>query len=114
MNLWPRQTDNDARAVSLFYLSRWNRLSHTQHTPPSLLLLLSTLLQPPQLTYLLYVALTRASETNGHGRPWPALVNLPVFNWIFKWFPLRIETNGVVLDPESPTPFLFACHPVRI
>ena len=32
MNLWPRQTDNDARAVSLFYRSRWDHLSHTHNT----------------------------------------------------------------------------------
>ena len=61
------------------------------------------------VAYVLWFFATHAKETDGHGLPWRFFVNLPLFTWMFSWFPMKIETSGVKLDPSRP--HVFACHP---
>lgn len=58
--------------------------------------------------YLLWCVLTRHSERDGKGRPWPAFENLHLWQRIFAWFPMKL----IVAAPLPPGgQYIFGVHP---
>ena len=62
-------------------------------------------------TYLLWFSLTRHSETDGKGRPWPAFENLRLFRRIFQWFPLRLVATKSLPSTHQQEQYIFGVHP---
>ena len=58
--------------------------------------------------YAAWMGVSDISSTN-LGRPWKWFENIPLFPWMFSYFPMTIQTTGKPLDPAGL--YIFGTHP---
>jgi len=61
------------------------------------------------MAYLVWAIVSNRDTMSGHGRPWPWLQNLPMWSYIFSYFPVFNINCTMPLDPNKT--YIFGAHP---